>query len=334
MSYFFALVVNPRDGELIQVLQSSTSNQGIQICDARGLVVGRGYFGGRDEYATCEDPTGFPRTHTPKGVTRRGTGLGTCLYTGLVAAARHNQMDDGSWLEIEVNETGEGINSNENRSDAATEWWDAAVSRYKLARRTEIDSECDDDCNKIEHFCDSYSYRSAIKNHLIVAFEQVDDLPEQEQLDDRAESVYELPPRGLWLADEEALAGVNFGLLRSYIGENLPERDAGKLAAALIGLAMKAKMPTATIDRMIRQYREGFDEEIVPDPVEEAYAYIRKNPRTAMNKKLKSVPKKYPTPRRANPAVSKEQIEADVKALREQRAKNGWDKFSSDPSAP
>lgn len=123
-------------------------------------------------------------------------------------------------------------------------------------------------------------------------------------------------------------------MLRSYVGENLPERDAGRLAAMLIGLAMKADMPKATIERMIRQYRDGFDEEIVPEAVEEAYAYVRKNPRRAVTKKLESVPKKYPTPRRANPTTSKEQIEADVKALRAQREKNGWNVFAADENAP
>lgn len=315
MGYFYALVVNPRNGELFQALQSDRDNQDFLLHDMGNGFVGEGYFQGkgRSEYTTCEETTSYPRVHTPGGVTRKGTGLGTCLYTGLAVAAAHNQTDNGDWLEIKVAVDGAGVGSNAHRSKEAAKWWDQAVNKFSIARR-KYNAVYEDD-----EFCDVYSYRSAVHNHLVVAIEQADELPEDLLPENRPRNVYEVPRGGLRLVDKEALAGVNMGSLRDMIGRRLSEERASLLAAELLRLGLTAKLPQTTLERMVRQYSAGFDESIVPE-------YVRRNP--TMKTKIKSVPKIYKHKgTRSNPAPTKEQIKADVKALREQREKNGWNKF-------
>jgi hypothetical protein len=309
MGQFFALVVNPRDGELIQAIQSSKDSDVIFTADMAGKNAGKGYFGARMHraYNTCEEFTGFPRAHTEGGVPRKGKGLGTALYTSLVVAAAHNQNPSGEWLNIEVNVLGLGICSNSQRSRSASAWWDRAVYQFGLARRATL-SPCEEDCET----CDSYSFASALANHLIVAIEN------------DPSSTYEsaMHAESLVLVDPYALLGVNFGLLRSSLEEREQYREFSQsFVWRLWSLGMRAGIPQAMIERMMRQYSDGYDEEL-----ESPYGYVRENP--SAGTMLRSRPKVYGRrgPRQ-NPTVSPEQMASDVQALRAIREANGWNKF-------
>lgn len=135
------IVVNPRNHIPVLVATDGTF-VGIRSLQEAGLLNkhGTGYYD-TDNYGRsheAQELTGLPRCHTPDGVTPRGAGYGTCLYTGLALGAFLQNVGDA---EIEMSEKGNGVCSEqENRSREADAWWNAAHQR-KLTGRDEIEGE-------------------------------------------------------------------------------------------------------------------------------------------------------------------------------------------------
>ena len=138
---FLGFVVNPRDQEPVS---ASTDGRHVAVrsllSDPPLAAIGRGYYDmtSYGESDAAERATGYPRVHTPDGVTPRGAGYGTCLYTALALAA---YLQENHGLRLQTKTRGEGICSeSENRSPSADAWWDRAVDKG-LASRTETEPE-------------------------------------------------------------------------------------------------------------------------------------------------------------------------------------------------
>ncbi len=149
---FLGIVVNPKTSAPIFVQRKANSQMTVQIMglgqtsapvggreERVYTILGDGYLNDDKEYSGPTDVTGYPRSHTPHGVTEKGGGYGTALYTGLVllAAAHDNE-------EIVIPGLlgkGAGICSDEDtRSDAATRWWRKSLAR-KLTEQMSGDTE-------------------------------------------------------------------------------------------------------------------------------------------------------------------------------------------------
>lgn len=136
---FLGVVVNPKTWEPIFVLRNEYTTLSVSIfkfSQSQGayLKIGGGYLetaDGNPQYTAASVVTGYPRAHTPAGVSEQGGGYGTCLYTGLVLLA--SALAEGA-LEAQ-NVSGErkaGICSStgyNSRSAAAERWWRAALER-------------------------------------------------------------------------------------------------------------------------------------------------------------------------------------------------------------
>lgn len=135
-SVFLGVVVQPKTKQPVYVVREPSTTKNIQIWAHQGtdspgyFPIGRGYLeddsGG--EYARACELTGLPRAHTPGGVTVKGGGYGTCLYTGLVllAVAAH----DRKLFVSSLCGDGYGICSeSETRSGEADAWWSAMADR-------------------------------------------------------------------------------------------------------------------------------------------------------------------------------------------------------------
>ena len=138
------LVVNPRTREPLLVTTDG-ENVGIRSLKEGGVGVrhGSGYYdtSGHGKSKEAENLTGFPRSHTPSGVTPLGQGYGTSLYTALCLGA---YLVDNSHANIKMDVDGEGITSeSEGRSHQADRWWDAAYRRG-LTDREEEETEEED----------------------------------------------------------------------------------------------------------------------------------------------------------------------------------------------
>lgn len=142
------VLVNPRTGEPCEVFADDKGN--VVIVSFDGTTLGKGYFdSGNSSYAVSEEITGYPRVHTPDGVTEKGAGWGTCLYTGLCLAsylatgrvidmqeARANSGQDGG-----ISSMSEDADGESSRSPYADAWWRAAVQDYGLAEEYSRDIE-------------------------------------------------------------------------------------------------------------------------------------------------------------------------------------------------
>lgn len=140
------IVVNPRTKEPLLAVTDGT-NVGIRSLRASSLGFrhGSGYYdtSGHGKSAEAEKLTGLPRSHTPNGVTPRRGGYGTSLYTALALGA---YLVDNGEVEIEMDVEGEGISSEgEGRSDAASQWWDAALNRGLTEREVDSSEETEED---------------------------------------------------------------------------------------------------------------------------------------------------------------------------------------------
>lgn len=128
------VVVNPKtkqpllactDGDYVSI----RSLEDVGLFDKLGV----GYHSENHERAT--DVTGYPRVHTPDGVKTKGGGYGTALYTALCVGAW--QVYEGR-ARIGMRGDKPGISSAEDdRSRAASRWWEAAVSSGLAERETE-----------------------------------------------------------------------------------------------------------------------------------------------------------------------------------------------------
>lgn len=112
---------------------------------------GQGYFG-EDEVSSM---AGYPRSHTPSGVTPQGMGYGTCLYTALCMAAHWNSEGNVSLH----SEKGDGIASGLGRSSKASRWWEQAVelglASEEEGGENEVDVEENDIASAIEDVIDT-----------------------------------------------------------------------------------------------------------------------------------------------------------------------------------
>lgn len=131
MPVFLGVVVQPKTKRPIYVLQTDPRRAYLNIqertLDGEYEEVGSGYFdtGGYEEPAVL---TGYPRSHTPSGVTEKGGGYGAALYTGLVVFA-HAEAEG----EVKVSGligSGSGISSSTDvRSTSADKWWKSYTER-------------------------------------------------------------------------------------------------------------------------------------------------------------------------------------------------------------
>jgi len=156
---FLGVVVQPKTKAPIYVTRRSGSQMTVDIiglanmqqedAPARAYVaLGDGYLNDDREYAGPTDVTGLPRSHTPRGVSARGGGYGTCLYTGLVLLA--SAQEEGKLFVPGIIGSGAGISSESStRSDSATRWWRAALARG-IAAQEKGDTEGDDDEERYE----------------------------------------------------------------------------------------------------------------------------------------------------------------------------------------
>lgn len=119
------LVINPKtkrpvlattDGEYVAI-RSVEESQSLKR-------LGRGYHS--ENYEDALVATGYPRVHTPEGVTEKGMGYGTSLYTALCLGAQLQWKDA---VQIGMRGRGDGISSDpSDRSREASRWWAAALN--------------------------------------------------------------------------------------------------------------------------------------------------------------------------------------------------------------
>lgn len=135
------IVVNPK---LKKPVLATTDGQyvGIRSLEEDNLLerIGRGYYDSSESVPS--DRTRYPRSHTPDGVTIRGGGYGTCLYTALCLGS-YLDAERQVTLDLWPRKHEKGICSySEDRSAAANNWWNKAYE-INLTERDE-DSETEE----------------------------------------------------------------------------------------------------------------------------------------------------------------------------------------------
>lgn len=140
------IVVNPRNKEPVLVTTDG-AHVGIRglLADRVGFRHGHGYYdtSGHGKSKEIESTTGYPRSHTPSGVTPRGAGYGTSLYTAMSLGAYLVATGEAS---VRMDVEGEGISSeSEGRSYEADRWWDAAHDKGLTDRKEEETEEKEED---------------------------------------------------------------------------------------------------------------------------------------------------------------------------------------------
>jgi len=163
---FLGIVVQPKLRRPIYCLGSDDRDPELRIergdpersRDYPFKSMGRGYLdSGGSEYAITARLSGFPRAHTPGGVTERSEGYGTCLYTGLVLLAA---AESEGLISLRIEGSGAGISSTSDgdggRSYEASRWWSAASERGLIgteshdADQQEVEQE-EDDVNLMDY---------------------------------------------------------------------------------------------------------------------------------------------------------------------------------------
>lgn len=197
------LIVNPKTKEPV-LATTDGSYIGIRSLRQESLLkkLGTGYLSDNQEDASYA--TGFPRVHTPDGVTTGGMGYGTALYSAICDGAH---LDFKKRVEISHWGRGDGICSDtKDRSGAADRWWAAALKIGLTEEHIEEEEEREEDVeldlepsdlscvrtegkivyvNKVsvdlekttEKTFDTYSYESLVGHHLVAA-EIVVELPD------------------------------------------------------------------------------------------------------------------------------------------------------------
>lgn len=336
----FGLVVNPRDGR--PFLCDRTKSRTVWIYDMNAVTdgdeidaEGEGYFegdSGEADYREAAEVTGFPRVHTPSGVRHKQRGNGTCLYTALCLAAA--MEDDGELSLSGLSVSGQGISSNEHRSRVASDWWEAAKTRFGLAHevRAEVRTEFDDEELDLprgafdavedrlrrrfngrdidlsggsvtcyghmtaERVADAYPYEKAVEKHLVVF-----------RSDQRVDDFQSLDFNAVEIVSPEALAAISFA--------GIDDWNAFNLAGKLVHLAYSANLPRKVIDGMEARLLSHADPDAPPSHWSTFY-----DPRT---------PRENPSRRRH--AVSRRVLDPELDAVRARRRALGWSAFA-DPS--
>jgi len=132
------IVVNPKTCEPL-ISFTDGDYQSIRSLHVDTLLekVGRGFHSTGHESASVA--TGYPRVHTPEGVTEKGGGYGTALYTALCLGAH---LVDEDLIEISMSTKGGGIcSAEEDRSHAASHWWNASRRRGLTKEQIEEETE-------------------------------------------------------------------------------------------------------------------------------------------------------------------------------------------------
>lgn len=185
------LVVNPKLKKPVFVAWNQDDGE-IEIWDLGrgGQRIGLGSYETDDpNYLAAAEVTGLPRVHTPSGVTPKGKGYGTTLYTGLCLGAHlHSEQE----LDLSVDQDGDGVSSDsETRSASADIWWRRAkelgLADQVEEERTQEDVEFDSGDLDCEHsdgsvyiswargdlttevVADAYYYQNADNADLIIA---------------------------------------------------------------------------------------------------------------------------------------------------------------------
>lgn len=284
----FALLVNPRDGRPYCAVGSIDAGA-VTLVNVDGQRVGGGYLDteASSKYVSSAVATGLPRAHTPDGVTGKGGGLGTLLYTGLCARAHLGAIDALDLPKWMAGYGGDGISSETStRTAQADAWWLRARERFGLA---EVVTGCDHsdfdgevavseraakaalsikfgvDPKVIEldgndlavkasgyyEQCgvefDAYPYRHARDAHLVVALVKSD--YEEPKLNG-------ITPDSLIEVDTQALAALNVASLRVTFKD---KRSAWSNFNWLVEVAEAAKVPAREIDRMKLRFVTGVD---------------------------------------------------------------------------
>jgi hypothetical protein len=134
---FMGCILNPKTLQPSFVYWSHDMDR-VVITDHHGRRVGAGYYdtSGHSDYKTSE-ASGYPRAHTPDGVSVTGMGYGTVLYSGLSMGA---MLASKGLTDFELDVDGEGISSNEHRSYSASKWWRSA-KELGIAYEEEVEGD-------------------------------------------------------------------------------------------------------------------------------------------------------------------------------------------------
>lgn len=134
------LIINPKTKE--PVLATTDGHYvGIRSLRQDSLLkkLGTGYLSDSNEDAAVA--TGYPRVHTPDGVTVGGMGYGTALYSAICDGA-HLDFEKHVEISHHRHASGDGICSDtKDRSGAADRWWAAALKIGLTEEHTEKEEE-------------------------------------------------------------------------------------------------------------------------------------------------------------------------------------------------
>ncbi len=301
----YGLLVNPKNAELFYCAKDGDKT--FVICALSDDVVGEGFFNDTTSakmYGESSQISGYPRVHTPAGVSTKGSGLGTVLYTALCLAA-HEQFQKRMTIPgIDV--SADGISSDGHRKQEASSWWKAAREKYGLAVQVEgcVSREkgfirsvfSGSDKEKVCGLkADVYPYKNT--KGLVVGSVGRNDYLLFSSLS---------PSRVRFTSDaRKIIASLNTGMIRKYDKEKQKTAIEG-----ILKLAQSVGVSVADRKGLVLRYTEGVDE-----------TTLRSNP----SGRSRVVVKYYGNGMRSNPA-SPEAV-AEVKRVHRMRESLGWAAF-------
>lgn len=217
-SRFFALLVNPRDGEFFEAVFDEYTR--VDVLGLKSGATGRGFLSD-DSLSEEVVEANMMRAETSHGVSKPGKGIGTVLYTGLCCLAAWNIIVKIWRLPV----TGPGVCSYDvARSPSAARWW-ARMHKLGITKRTPGLG------------VDTYAFGDAVEAHLVVALVQ----PTV-----GAEKLIEVPRKGMKLIDPEAFAGADFA--------KVPDKATLEV---LLHLGEDGGVPRTTLARLAGEYEEA-----------------------------------------------------------------------------
>lgn len=305
----FGLLVNPKNGDFIF---ADISRREVTIMRLDNVDAGSGYFErGSSGYGWTYDVTGYPRVHTPSGVSTRGGGYGTALYTALCYAAYLSDVEDMGQHGPPSAIDGRGISSGEPRSDYATAWWTRAKDVYGLASLVEGEITEDFDLNfdsgyknvardiaeselgarkvsisdyrielsgsaEVPKEADAYPYRNAESANLVLA-----------KLDRTSLKFNCQPIDNFSEVNTKAILAGSFGMLGETFRNDRTDRDAYESAELLLSLLKEHGASKSDVERCRLRFLTGVDDD--PRTWEEigdygAFVPLRPNPPTTVTR--------------------------------------------------